>query len=104
MPRFGIKTMLVATACLALWFSTFTDIPGAYAIRRSFVVLIFCAAVVATIYTAGSRRAFWIGFVLAMFLFGSDDLLHPLNRLGAADRQLLPHTMTSRGPMTNTYT
>src|SRR4051812_38705470 len=98
MPRFGIKSLLIVITVVALWFSTFTDYPVAYHVRRSIVLLIFSASVLVAVYGRGRWRAFWIGFSLMLFLTGSPNLQLPLYNLASGSPQQV--LMSPRGQNT----
>jgi hypothetical protein len=80
MPRFGTKTLLVATAVVALWLSTLSGYAAANDVRRSILLLILVASAFAAIYGRGKTRAFWSGFFAVMLLCGGMDLQRPLHR------------------------
>jgi hypothetical protein len=80
MPRFGTKTLLVATAVVALWLSTLSGYAAANDVRRSILLLILVASAFAAIYGRGKTRAFWSGFFVVMLLCGGTDLQRPLHR------------------------
>jgi hypothetical protein len=79
MPRFSLKTMLIAFAAVALWFSSAAGYAAANDVRRSVLFLILVASGFAAIYLTGKRRAFWAGFFAAMFLCGNSGLQPPFN-------------------------
>jgi hypothetical protein len=80
MPRFGTKTLLIATAVVALWLSTLSGYAAANDVRRSILLLILVASAFAAIYGRGKTRAFWAGFFAVMLLCGGTDLQRPLHR------------------------
>jgi hypothetical protein len=80
MPRFGTKTLLIATAVVALWLSTLSGYAAANDVRRSILLLILLASAFAAIYGRGKARAFWSGFFAVMLLCGGADLQRPLHR------------------------
>jgi hypothetical protein len=80
MPRFGTKTLLIATAVVALWLSTLSGYAAAHDVRRSILLLILVASAFAAIYGRGKTRAFWSGFFAVMLLCGGTDLQRPLHR------------------------
>jgi hypothetical protein len=80
MPRFGTKTLLIATAVVALWLSTLSGYAAANDVRKSILLLILVASVFAAIYGRGKTRAFWSGFFAVMLLCGGTDLQRPLHR------------------------
>jgi hypothetical protein len=80
MPRFGTKTLLIATAVVALWLSTLSGYAAANDVRRSILLLILVASAFAAIYGRGKTRAFWSGFFAVMLLCGGTDLQRPLHR------------------------
>ena len=80
MPRFGTKTLLIATAVVALWLSTLSGYAAGNDVRRSILLLILVASAFAAIYGRGKTRAFWSGFFAVMLLCGGTDLQRPLHR------------------------
>jgi hypothetical protein len=80
MPRFGIKTLLVALTVAALWLSTFANYSMAEDVRRSILLLIFVAAGMAALWGRGRNRAFWVGFFVAMLLCAGSEWQRPLSR------------------------
>jgi len=66
MARFGTKLLLVAVAVFALWLSTFSGFLGGDDVRRSILLVVYLAALLAAIYSRGRERAFWIGFFAMM--------------------------------------
>jgi hypothetical protein len=61
--RFGTKTLLIVVGVVSLWLSTFTGYRAASEVRASILFVGTFAAGFAAIYSRGSRRAFWSGFV-----------------------------------------
>jgi hypothetical protein len=80
MPRFGTKTLLIATAVVALWLSTLSGYAAGNDVRRSILLLILVASAFAAVYGRGKKRAFWSGFFAVMLLCGGMDLQRPLHR------------------------
>jgi hypothetical protein len=80
MPRFGTKTLLIATAVVALWLSTLSGYAAGNDVRRSILLLILVASAFAAIYGREKTRAFWSGFFVVMLLCGGTDLQRPLHR------------------------
>jgi hypothetical protein len=62
MVRFNLKTLLICSAFVALWLSTFFPFPGASDIRAFLFTAILVTSGVATFSYTGRRRAFWGGF------------------------------------------
>ena len=100
MPRFSIRTLLIAFAVVAVWFSTFAwkgtpfaPTPGPE-IRRIIFLGILIASGSAAVYLHGRRRAFWSGFFVTMLLLSytrQPSLLIPnLDILTFAVIQFLP--------------
>jgi hypothetical protein len=66
MPRFGIKSALIAIAVIAVWLSTFKGYSGGRDVRACIVLTIALASFLAVIYFRGRRQAFWIGFLVSI--------------------------------------
>jgi hypothetical protein len=62
MPRFGIKSLLISCAVIALWLSTFGGYLVGADVRDSILLVAYLAALLAAICNRGRRRIFWIGF------------------------------------------
>jgi hypothetical protein len=72
MPRFSIKSLLVAIAVSALWLSTFVGYSSASNVRAFIMLGILVASGVAAISYVGRRRAFWAGFFITVLTAGID--------------------------------
>jgi hypothetical protein len=70
MPRFTIKSLLIVTACAALWLSTLHGYPAARDVRANILVLLFSIAVLSAVLYRGKRQAFWLAFALCMLILG----------------------------------
>ncbi len=70
MPRFSLKTMLVAVAVVALWLATLKDFSAANEVRKAILSTILVAAGVGAICYNGRRRVFWGSFFVVMLLLG----------------------------------
>jgi hypothetical protein len=70
MPRFQIKTLLIAFAIVALWLSSFSGFAAADDVRRSLLLAVLAVAGYAAAYCRGRRRAFWAGFFFTMLAHG----------------------------------
>ena len=70
MPRFGIKSLLVGVAVLALWFASLRNFGRSYEIITAISFVIALASATAAIYNRGRRRAFWAGFFATMLIVG----------------------------------
>jgi hypothetical protein len=67
MPRFGMKSLLILFAAVALWLSTFAQYKAADDVRyvvRLAVAIISAAAATSNV---GARRWYWGGFSTTMF-------------------------------------
>lgn len=62
MPRFGMKSLLIAFALIALWLSTFAGYTGADDVRAFIMLAILVTSGIAAMTHTGRRRAFWAGF------------------------------------------
>jgi hypothetical protein len=63
MPRFGMQSLIVGCAFVAIWASTLTGIyEGAEDVRRSLKVLLIISSLLAAYYAEGRPRAFYLGF------------------------------------------
>lgn len=62
MPRFGMKSLLIVFAVIALWLSTFAGYTGADDVRAFIMLTILITSGVAALSSTGRRRAFWAGF------------------------------------------
>jgi hypothetical protein len=80
MPRFGIRSLLIAFTFIALWLSTFAGHRAGVDLRASILLLIFIGAAVAALCHRGKQRAFWGSFFGVMLLCGGNDLQRPLYR------------------------
>jgi hypothetical protein len=71
MPRFGIKSLLIAFTVVALWLVSspgILDDEAGKDLRRAILLLILIASGSAAICRAGWQRAFWAGFSGAMLI------------------------------------
>ena len=71
MLRFGLKAMLIATAVLSVWLSTFTGFSGAADVRAFILTAIFVTSGAAAYYCTARRRAFWLGFFGCLVVVGT---------------------------------
>ena len=78
MPRFGIKTLLLAVAFAAIWLSSYSGYKGDYEVRRSMLLIVFLATGCAAVCYHGARRAFWAGFFLTMLILRCEPVRQPL--------------------------
>jgi hypothetical protein len=62
MPRFGMKSLLIVFAAVALWFSTFAGYTGGDDVRAFIMLAILITSGVAALSSTARRRAFWAGF------------------------------------------
>ncbi len=70
MPRFRLKTILILFAAVALWCSTITGYAAASDVRRTLVLLVLAASILATYCSNRTRRAFWLGFSIVIVPMG----------------------------------
>ena len=70
MPRFGIKTLLIGFAVVALWLSTFSGYFAANDVRRCILLAVLAASGYSAAYSRGRSRAFWVGFFVTMLAHG----------------------------------
>jgi hypothetical protein len=75
MPRFGTKSLLIAFAVAALWFSTFAGGPATADIRESILLVPFLVSAIGALFCRGSQRVFWAGFFATMLTLGCRPLL-----------------------------
>jgi hypothetical protein len=61
-PRFGIKSLLIVSAVVALWLSTLYGYTGSNDIQAFIWTAIVVMSAVAAASYSGKRRAFWAGF------------------------------------------
>jgi hypothetical protein len=79
MRRFGIKSVLISMAVVAVWLATFSapdpglQGPGVH-IRKAMLLIIFVAAGMAAACNRGRSRAFWAAFFVTMLLLVVDVL------------------------------
>ena len=66
MPRFTMKSMLIAFAVVALWLSTAFVYKANQDVRYSIVLLIVVASGVKTYCSGGRQRCFWLAFFLVL--------------------------------------
>ena len=71
MPRFGLKSLLIVFALVAVWCSTLRDFAGAQDVRAFVMIAIFVASGVAAYAYEGRWRAFWMGVFGTQFVMGS---------------------------------
>jgi hypothetical protein len=64
MPRFGIKSLLISFAVVALWLSTFADYSAAHDVRSIIFLTALLASAFKAAYCRGRKRAFWTGFFM----------------------------------------
>ena len=69
-PRYGIKTVLIAFTVVALWLFTLRDFVAANEIRTAVLFIVALTAGIAAVCHRGQQRAFWAGFFVAMILVG----------------------------------
>lgn len=74
-PRFGVKSLLVATAVIAAWLSMFSGYVAPMYVRSTIMLGILFSALFTAMYTRGRRRAFWTGFVIAMLLANTGNVM-----------------------------
>src|SRR5688572_16833369 len=110
MPRFGTKSLLLAFAALALWFSTFSAYAAAGDVRKAILLTVLVASSYAAIRFEGRRRAFWGGFSVTMLIHGFTTVLDRvptrhvfgyapnLDWCGHATNKLLPMITTESSP------
>jgi hypothetical protein len=70
MPRFGIKTLLIAVAAIALWLSTLTGFTSGQDVQRSILLVILFSSALGMIYCVGRERAFSASFFACMLVVG----------------------------------
>jgi hypothetical protein len=75
-PRFSIATMLIVSAVVAVWFSTFYSYTGSDDVRAICWLAIVIAPGAAAAYSEGARRAFWGGFFTTEFVLANRSLLN----------------------------
>lgn len=108
MPRFGIKSLLIVSAGLALWLSTFSRYAAASDVRKALLLAVLIASSYAAIRFEGRRRAFWGGFAVTMLIHGFTIPFDPsvpellwfgyapkLDWSGHATNKLLPYIAAS---------
>jgi len=68
MPRYSMKSVMIACAVLALWCSTVVGYAGADDMRKFIVLLGLSACFVTTYCSTGRRKSFWFAFTVFFFL------------------------------------
>lgn len=68
LPRFRIRFLLIVTAVVALWLSTFTGYTGSNDVQAFIWAAIVIMSGVAAVSCTARRRAFWAGFCSTMLL------------------------------------
>jgi hypothetical protein len=73
LPRFTIKSLLIAFAILAtwLWSARLDDHSGGDDVRKALLLLLVVGAGSLAIYSTGNRRAYWSGFTFSLFMIAS---------------------------------
>ena len=79
MPRFGIKSLLIAFVIIGVWLASFSGaadptMSGAGSqIRKGMLIVVFVATGIAAACNQGRRRAFWSAFFATMLLLFVND-------------------------------
>ena len=73
LPRFGIKSLLIAVAFMAFWLSTISGYGTAADVQKSILLIILLASGFAAIYSKGRRRAFWVGFFCVTLILSNNS-------------------------------
>jgi hypothetical protein len=68
MPRYSMKSAMIACAVIALWCSTVVGYSGSESIRNFIVLLAVSTCVVMTYCSVGRRKCFWFAFTVFFFL------------------------------------
>jgi hypothetical protein len=66
MARYSLRTLLLLVAVVSLWLSTIAGYESAYDVQSFLMLGVLVASAVAAISYDGRRRAFWVGFFLAV--------------------------------------
>ena len=74
MPRFRIKSLLILSAAIAVWFSTFARYTGADDVQHFMILAITIGSGAAAVSAVGAKRAFWGGFCATMWAVNSRTL------------------------------
>jgi hypothetical protein len=75
-PRFSIAALLIASAVVAVWFSTFYRYTGSDDVRATIWLAIVIVPGAAAAYSEGARRAFWGGFFATEFILVNRNILN----------------------------
>src|SRR4051812_12765029 len=65
-PRFGMKSLLILFAAVALWLSTFVQYTGAHDFRYAMKLAVAIVSAAASASSVGAGRYYWGGFAATM--------------------------------------
>src|SRR4051812_5786051 len=70
MPRFGVKSILVVFAVVALWCSTFSDYAAAGDVRRTIVFFTLVISILLAYWSERRQKVFWLSFAIVIVPMG----------------------------------
>jgi thiosulfate reductase cytochrome b subunit len=81
MPRYRVKTLLLISAVVALWLSTFSEYTSKEDVRQLIVIAVTLMSATAALSATGSKRAFWGGFTASMAIFQTRSAFYSAPRM-----------------------